>query len=182
MRRKGGQTIGPWRLNRLLGSGANAEVWEAGNERGDIAAVKVLHRVAPDSEPYKRFRDEISILREVGDLPGVLPIVDFHLPDKPSRGNPAWLAMPVATPIRKALSEASVETVVDAVASIAETLSGLAMRGVFHRDIKPENLYQHGKHWAVGDFGLVEFPSKEAVTGGVYALCHHCLSEGLRGL
>lgn len=186
MRRQGGQTIGPWRLNRLLGSGANAEVWEASNERGDIVAVKVLHRVDPDSEPYKRFRDEISVLREVGNSPGVLPIVDSHLPDKPSRGNPAWLAMPVATPIREALSEADVETTVSAIASIAETLSRLAERGVFHRDIKPENLYQHGQHWVVGDLGLVEFPSKEALTqqnrklGPMYYLAPEMLTNASR--
>jgi serine/threonine protein kinase len=164
MRRKAGEHIGPWRLERLLGSGANAKVWEAQNTAGDVVALKILNRVDPLSEPYKRFRDEITALRTVADLPGVLQIIDFSLPDSPSRKDPPWLAMPIAISIRKAMEEAPLEAVVRAIASVAETLSALAERSVFHRDIKPENLYRRGDRWVVGDFGLVEFPDKEALT------------------
>jgi serine/threonine protein kinase len=152
-------------LKRTLGRGANAEVWEAGNSQGDVVALKILLRIDPKSEPYRRFRDEITAVQKFADLPGVLPIIDFSLPDRPSGRNPAWLAMPVATLIRDALQEeGTLDSVIDAVASIAETLSLLAERGVYHRDIKPDNLYRFGDRWAVGDFGLVKFPEKEALT------------------
>jgi serine/threonine protein kinase len=39
-----------------------------------------------------------------------------------------------------------------------------AQYGIYHRDIKPENLYLLDGQWCIGDFGLVDFPNKEALT------------------
>ncbi len=36
--------------------------------------------------------------------------------------------------------------------------------GISHRDIKPDNLFYHDGRYVVGDFGLVDFPEKEAIT------------------
>src|SRR5262249_14157198 len=87
------------------------------------------------------------------------------VPDKPTPENQAWLAMPVATPIKDALMGKPIETVVEAIAEIAQTLAKLAdQRGITHRDIKPGNLYCYEGRWLVGDFGLVDLPDKNDLT------------------
>jgi serine/threonine protein kinase len=108
-----------------LGVGGNAEVWEAQHANGIKAALKILRTKNPESEPYKRFTGEIEILRALGKRPGILPVIDASLPESPSQRNPAWLAMPIAIPIAKALGEAPpLESVVRAVAEVAGTLAG----------------------------------------------------------
>lgn len=52
----------------------------------------------------------------------------------------------------------------DAAASIAETLVEIGGKGYAHRDIKPGNLYSYERGWALGDFGLVQYPEKEPIT------------------
>src|SRR5207245_8454163 len=160
-----GQRLGSWKLLKIIGGGGNATVWEAGGDDGAIAAVKVLVRTDPSSEAYRRFRDEIAALRTLGEIPGVLPLLDAHLPAAPSEAHPAWLAMPKAESLRSALGDAPLlRTVVGAVTSIGRTLARLAEERMFHRDIKPANLYRLGGEWVIGDFGLVEYPDKEALT------------------
>ena len=58
-----------------------------------------------DDESYRRFTDEIKVLRDLGHDPGVLPILDAYLPESPSKKDRAWLSMPLATEIKKALGE-----------------------------------------------------------------------------
>lgn len=157
-------TIGPWTLQEKLGSGGNASVWRASHDGGDAVALKVISTTKAQREPYRRFIQEIQFLRSLGDFPGVLPLLDSHLPERPSSTDRAWLAMPVARPIAGALAEASLETTVDALAEIADTLSRLVERGVGHRDIKPGNLYELSGHWLIGDFGLVAAPDLAELT------------------
>jgi protein kinase-like protein len=157
--------IGPWRLVRRLGKGGNADVWEAESADETTVALKVLRNKRPGSESYKRFRDEILLLRELGRVEGVLPILDSSLPPHPSEADPAWLAMPVATGIRERLGEKPrLATVVGALFRIANALVGLSDRGISHRDIKPENLYFYADDFVIGDFGLAEFPGKDDLT------------------
>lgn len=164
-KRHANERLGSWSLVEPLGSGGNAEVWKAVSNDDQVVAVKILNNKKPQSEPFKRFKAEIDILRRLGERPGLLPLIDVSLPEKPTFKNPAWLAMPVATPIRNALGQTpGLELVVAAVADIATTLASLASEGISHRDIKPDNLYKYGDRWAVGDFGLVSYPDKEAFT------------------
>lgn len=171
-RRRSGDRIGRWRLESLLGRGANAEVWRAVDDRGTAVALKILNNVNPRSAAYRRFRDEIAVLRLLGDFPGILPLRDASLPERPARRDPAWLAMPEAVGIRDALGNSpALDAVVSAVGEIANTLASLAAQhGVHHRDIKPANLYRLGDAWAVGDFGLVTFPGKEDLTRPAHKL------------
>jgi hypothetical protein len=107
------------------------------------------------------------VVKGLGDAPGILPVVDADLGDGDEPGGAPWLAMPIARPIADALADKDLETVVDAVAAIAETLARLgAEYGIAHRDLKPANLYELNGQWLVGDFGLVAVPDLDALTRG----------------
>jgi serine/threonine protein kinase len=149
-----GTSVGPWTLLEKLGSGGNAVVWRATRPGTNEAALKVINSTKAQREPYRRFVQEIEFLRSLGDFPGVLPLLDAYLPERPERGDRPWLAMPVATPIADALEESSLETVVAALAEIATTLAALAEQRAGHRDIKPGNLYELDGSWLIGDFGV----------------------------
>ena len=133
--------VGPWELLDELGHGGNSTVYRARvAAQGELLALKVLDTHKIQSERYARFVQEVRVLEDLRDFPGVLPLRDAELPERPSRRSPAWLAMPIATPLDQALSGASVGNVVSAIRSIAETLSRLKKEhGIGHRDIKPGN-------------------------------------------
>jgi serine/threonine protein kinase len=161
------QVLGPWLLLSEIGRGGNATVWEAVSDDfpdPEPVALKVLNTSKAEREPYQRFVREIEFLRRLEDTTGVLPVIAAHLPDKPSAKDKAWLAMPRATLLSEALAEASLATVVSALAVIARTLARLAADGVAHRDIKPDNLYERAGEWLVGDFGLVALPGVSDLT------------------
>jgi len=157
--RLGPFTIGPW-----IGRGGNADVFEASDGRRAVA-LKVLRTRRVESEPYQRFRREIDVLRSLGRQPGVLPLIEFHLPESLAKGERAWLAMPIAERVDDALREGDLTTIVSAIASIARTLAKLKRdHGLAHRDLKPQNLYRYDDEFVVGDFGLVALPDAEALT------------------
>ena len=115
--------------------------------------------------PYRRFQREIQTHQKIGSRPDVVPMIDWYLPDAPSRRDRAWMSMPIAQPVRQALSGRTLEEVVAAVASFSRTLADIAAQhGIAHRDVKPGNLYRHDEAWAVGDLGLVDIPGAEALT------------------
>jgi len=97
-------SLSEWDKLELLGTGGNGEVWRA-KRNGVECAVKILKKTKVDDESYRRFIDEIKILRDLGHDPGVLPIFDAYLPESPSKRNRAWLSMPLATGIKQALEE-----------------------------------------------------------------------------
>jgi hypothetical protein len=117
-----GQTLGPWTLLETLAHGGNATVWRAKRpELEEPVALKLINTTKVEKEPYQRFVREIAFLREHQAVPGVLPLLDAHLPNQPSRADPPWLAMPVAIPIARALDGKPLIEIVAAVAAIANT-------------------------------------------------------------
>src|SRR5688500_17261851 len=140
---KAGTTVGRYKLISSLGSGGNGEVWRAAGPDGDVA-VKFLHarHADPDGSRYKRFRDEIEVLNRLKDRPGILPLLESSFLPNASQAESAWFAMPLATGIVDALGPApSLDSVVSAVAVIADTLASLHAEDVSHRDLKPSNMY-----------------------------------------
>ncbi len=147
-----------------IASTTHSRVWEATGPDGEHVAVKELKAHRIDAEPYRRFRDEVAF-HTAGPHPGVLPVLDAHVPTTPSDGDPAWLAMPIAETVRMPLgTDPPLEEVVEAVRVYADTLARLAESGVHHRDLKPDNLFRHQGQWVVGDFGLVTWPAKQSLT------------------
>jgi serine/threonine protein kinase len=160
-----GDSIGGWLLGRKLGAGGNATVWVATRHGIPATALKVLNTVKTDREPYRRFVREVETMRSLTQSEGVLPLIDAHLPSRPTRREPAWLAMPIATPMSEALAGQPLDEVVRAMAAVARTLVALKKsHGLAHRDVKPGNLYWLDGRWLVGDFGLAAVPDVEELT------------------
>jgi serine/threonine protein kinase len=107
---KEGQEVGGWKLLRFLGEGGNAEVWLA-HRGGDEAAVKFLKTLKTESLRWERFRREVEYVSSLGAEPGVLPIFEFELPERPRRGERAWYSMPEATSIEDALAGSTLREV-----------------------------------------------------------------------
>lgn len=180
----GDKRVGPWVLVEQLGRGGNATVWAATRD-GDSArvALKVVNTTKVEREPYQRFVREIAFLREHQEASGLLPLIDAHLPDEPTRASPPWLAMPIATPIADALRGRGLSEVVRAIATIADTLRQLQRdTGIGHRDIKPGNLYELDGKWLIGDFGLVALPDMAGLTveGKPVGPAHYTAYEMIR--
>lgn len=165
--------MGPSQIVRKLNAGGNAEVYEAHHNLHGPVALKVLRSHSTRSEPYRRFRQEAARHSELSarSFGGILPLLDFEVPECPDDRHPAWLAMPIAVPIVEALDEWSdVSDVVIAVSLMADTLARLHEENIAHRDIKPSNLYKHNGRWVISDLGLIDIPGGEPLTIGAKAL------------
>jgi hypothetical protein len=137
--------------------GGNCNVWLAEAD-GVQCAVKVLR----NTNRKERFLQEIDFLR-TRSVPGVLSLLDSHLDGE----EPLWYAMPLATPLRKAVAEQGLgaQQVIEIFAGYAETLATLDEQGIHHRDLKPDNLFVYQGKPSIGDFGLVSYPEKVPLTG-----------------
>jgi serine/threonine-protein kinase len=178
---KRGMSVGKWTLERELGRGGNGQVWLAAGPNGKKAALKILIKLKDSS--LARFKDEITALNLAAGVPGVLPILDSHLPKRVGTDRP-WYAMSVAVPLLDATKNASTTEKVERIAEVAETMSILHKKGIAHRDIKPGNLLLYEQRCHIGDFGLVDYPNKGDVTapreqlGARWTMAPEVLREG----
>ncbi len=161
---KAGDTYGVWTLvgDRELGQGGNSIVWRAEGPSHAAVAIKFLTRF----DQYDRFRDEVRFQHQMSSRPGVLPLLDFHLPDPPSKSDRPWLATPISIGVREFVeqSDNKLMTAVQLVRDAAQVLADLHAENTAHRDIKPENLFIYNGGAVLGDFGLVTYLGKEATT------------------
>jgi eukaryotic-like serine/threonine-protein kinase len=163
-----GKSLGPFRLDRLLGQGGFAWVFLARSEDGGEVAIKVLKpRYAGDPQFESRFRNEsqtaaklqhpnIIHIRSVGkDGRNVYFVMDYcpdNLAARLSReGNlPEAAILPIALDVTRALGFAHGQ-------------------GIIHRDIKPDNVLLREDGSAV----LTDFGIARAVSGYVASTGHN---------
>lgn len=113
------ERVGRWILEKQLGRGGNGEVWLATDNAGRAAAVKLLMKLRPI--PYARFQDEVTALKLIAGIEGILPILEADLPSTLGSARP-WYAMPIATPLLAAVESMSASDRVEKIAEAAETL------------------------------------------------------------
>jgi serine/threonine-protein kinase len=113
---------------------------------------------------YKRFKDEIKVVRENSSSENILPIEQISsLPEEPICGGLYYYVMPFAAELGK-ISFSRMVDIIDCFISLYETLNRLHKKGIAHRDIKPSNIYLYDRKYCFADFGLVYYPEKGTVT------------------
>ncbi len=137
-----GTLLGPWRLERPLGRGGMAEVWEARRVDGQYeqtVAVKLLKRGMDSAEIVRRFLRERQILARL-DHPGIARLFDGGLgPD----GRPYFVLERVdGEPITDwcARREVDVAGRLRLLVDCCEAVAAAHRQLVVHRDLKPSNI------------------------------------------
>ncbi len=137
-----GVELGPWRLERPLGRGGMAEVWEAHRSDGQYeqaVAVKLLKRGMDSDEIVARFRRERQILARLEHPAlarlldgGVAPDGRLYLVLEKVDGEPItdWCER----------ADASLEQRLRLVIAACETVAVAHRQLVVHRDLKPSNI------------------------------------------
>jgi TolB-like protein len=146
------ESVGPFRLLRVLGEGGMGIVYEARDERADrLVALKMLRPSTGDAVSRERLRREahtasgiqhahICQVYEVGgdeDLYVAMELLDGEpLSARVARGPiPPTEAIPVAL-------------------QVLDALGALHARKVLHRDLKPSNVFLTSQGVKILDFGL----------------------------
>jgi serine/threonine-protein kinase len=141
--RVGGWLRGKWRLDRLVGVGGMAAVYEATHRNGSRGAIKVLHReLSLDGEIHQRFLREGYVANAV-DHPSVVRVLD----DDVAEDGSVFLVMELLEGesletrwLRKG-RRLPPEEVLCALDPILSVLAAAHAKNIVHRDIKPENIF-----------------------------------------
>lgn len=194
-----GQTLGNYRIERVLGSGGMGVVFGARHQTLlREAAVKVLQPGLGSGETgesggdafARRFLREARLLAAL-DHPGIVGIYDF---DVSPFGFP-YLVMPLlrGETLRELLARHPQGLAPAWIAAIAQDLSAALghahAQGVVHRDLKPENVFlgaEAGQARArLLDFGIAHGGAREALdrtaTGMLMGTPLYLAPEQLRG-
>jgi serine/threonine-protein kinase len=152
-----GNRLGPWRIDRLLGTGGMGTVYEASRADGQYekrVALKCIRREMSSSSLIDAFMRERNHLAQL-DHPHIAPLLDGGIE---ADGHP-WFAMQLVQGTSIDLwADQQALTLTDRVRVLLQVCDALHYahsRGVLHQDIKPGNVLvaQEGRVYLV-DFGL----------------------------
>jgi hypothetical protein len=156
--------IGPYWLERRLGSGGMGRVYLGRSPGGRQVAIKVIRpELAEDADFRARFAREVSAARKVSGI-FTASVVDADL-----KGPVPWLAtsyiagpsLADAVATRGPMPES---IVLRLAAGLAEGLSAIHAAGVVHRDLKPSNVLLADDGPRLIDFGISRSMENSALT------------------
>ncbi|WP_051580825.1 serine/threonine-protein kinase [Pseudonocardia acaciae] len=152
-----GQDFGPYRLERLIGSGGMGDVYQAFDRQRDrIVALKLLPELFSANEEFEtRFRRESRMAARLRE-PHIIPIHDYGEID-----GRLYIDMRlvdgghnVASLVRDAGALAP-ERAVRLIGQAADALDAAHADGLVHRDVKPSNILVTQQDFVyVVDFGI----------------------------
>ena len=151
-----GDSLGPYRITRVIGRGRMGVVFEGTADGEDPVAVKVVTtELSQDDVFVRRFRREVQAAQKINH-PNVVPVLahgeEGGLPYLVQRLIPGGsLADRLAVRGRLDLAYA-----VELLSAAAEGIDALHAAGLVHRDIKPANILLEGDTPYVSDFGLAK--------------------------
>ncbi|QOJ01543.1 MAG: serine/threonine protein kinase [Phycisphaeraceae bacterium] len=135
------ETVGPYRIGSLIGTGGSSAVYEAtraGFERP--VALKLLHTPLVSGRARWRFEHEVRSLSRL-EHPGIARVLDFGIDRRTDR---PYLVLervgPDAAPFERAARGMGVREVVVLFARACDALAHAHQRGVVHRDLKSANV------------------------------------------
>ncbi len=139
-----GQTLGPYRILGLIGSGGMGSVYKAFDPRlGRQVAIKILRAGATG-----RFRREARAVAALNH-PHICTLYDIgpnYLVMEYLEGVPVQGPMPLPEALKLAIA-------------IADGLDAAHRKGVIHRDLKPANILLTESGAKLLDFGLAKLPA-----------------------
>ncbi len=141
--RLGQLVLGKWRLERLIGVGGMAAVFEAAHRNGNRVAIKILHPdLAGFEELRERFLAEGYAANRVSH-PGAVTVRD----EGTTEDGAVFLVMDLlrgqtlAERVEHGSELFSVGEVLEVALQLLDVLVQAHDRGIIHRDIKPENVF-----------------------------------------
>ena len=151
-----GDSLGPYRITRVIGRGRMGIVFEGSQDGGEPVALKVVSTELSQDEVFlRRFRREVKAAQRI-DHPNVVPV----LADGEEHGLPYLVQrlIPGGSLADRLQSSGplSLEAAVRMLAGTAGGIDALHGAGLVHRDIKPANILLDGDTPYVSDFGLAK--------------------------
>jgi eukaryotic-like serine/threonine-protein kinase len=141
--RLGQVVLGKWRLERLIGIGGMAAVFEAAHHNGNRVAIKMLHAdLACREEMRGRFLAEAYAANRVAH-PGVVAVRD----EGTTEDGAVFLVMDLlrgqtlAERLEARAARLSVREALEIAEQLLDILVHAHDRGIVHRDIKPQNVF-----------------------------------------
>lgn len=174
-----------YRLDRLIGAGGMAQVWEATDAvLGRRVAVKVLHpHLAGDDAFVRRFRQEAIAAARLNN-PGIVGVYDTCSDEGHEAIVMEYLE---ARTLRQLLDEdgpLDPDTATRIALRLLDALEAAHRAGLVHRDIKPSNiLLCHDGRVKVADFGIAKADDATELTreGSVLGSATYLAPEQLTG-
>lgn len=181
----GSVLCGRYRLDRMIGAGGMAQVWEGTDAvLGRKVAIKVLHPHLGDDEALvRRFRQEAVAAARLND-PGIVGVYDTC-----SDGGNEAIVMELldATTLRTLLDErgaVDADTTMRIGLRLLDALEAAHRAGLVHRDVKPSNilLCDDGRV-KIADFGIAKADDQTELTrdGAVLGTASYLAPEQLTG-
>ena len=158
-----GQTLGNYRLVKLLGKGGYAEVYLAENiHLGVQTAIKVLKLRDLDDLDQEKFRSEAKFMTTL-EHPHIIKVLDYGIEVNQrgySDGSTPYIVMEYAPggTLRKLYphhTQMPLQEIASYTKQIAEALQYAHDKNIIHQDVKPENmLVRKPNDVALSDFGI----------------------------
>jgi serine/threonine-protein kinase len=179
-----GDSVGPYRVESMLGEGGMGRVYRAVGPDGEVVALKVVKAtLARDDVFRRRFEREAGAAARVAH-PNVVPVVDRgehdgvpYLAQKFITGGS--LEQKIKRETRLDLHEA-----VELCTQVAGGLDAMHAEGLIHRDVKPGNILLDGDgHAYITDFGLMKDREASVLTrpGQALGSMDYMAPEQIRG-
>jgi serine/threonine protein kinase len=179
-----GDTVGPYRIEGVLGVGGMGRVYRATAPNGELVALKLVKSdLARDTVFRKRFDREARIAQRVSH-PNLVPVLDTgeengipYLTQRFIQGGS------LADQIEK-LGQLPIETALRGVSEVAGALDALHANDLIHRDVKPANILidEQGVSY-ITDFGLAKDTQGSLLTrpGQAVGSLDYMAPEQIRG-
>lgn len=170
------QVIGSWQLQKQIGVGVSADIWQAKHSRsGKIAALKIFN--SSNQEYFEKFKREIQIIQRAYDIPQVVDILDSDVTAQLSPDHFSWFAMPVLQKTfymnRLAIAPAKLPALIS---ELINALQALQARDIFYFETKTDHLLLNAaQRLVLIDFGTaLDFQAITDEAMKKHELAHYC--------